>query len=172
MAHPAQQEFFRKVKVQFPDAFHKVKVIDCGSLNVNGSIKDNFTSSVYIGVDIVQGDNVDVVSHIKDLKFDEGSFDAVVSGEMLEHDETWRESLRKMYDMCKSGGLIAISCAGEGRKEHGTKRTGALWGTSPDYYMNLNEDHFKEVYKPDMFSQMFFEYNERAHDQYFYGIKA
>lgn len=172
MSHPAQQEFFRKVKKEFPDSFHQVRVVDCGSLDVNGSFRDMFTVSDYTGVDIAQGKNVDVVSHIKDLEFEDGSFDTVISGEMLEHDETWRESLQKMYNMCKSGGLIAITCAGEGRREHGTKRTGALWGTSPDYYMNLNEAHFKEVYKPDMFSQMFFEYNERAHDQYFYGIKA
>jgi len=171
MAHPAQKEFFRKVKEKYPDSFHKVAVLDCGSLDVNGTLKDIFTDSVYIGVDIHAGHNVDIVSRIKDLETTDKLFDTIVSGEMLEHDDSWRESLQKMYDLCKAGGLIAISCAGTGRPEHGTRKTGALWGTAPDYYMNLTEDDFREVYKSGMFSDMYFEYNERAHDQYFYGIK-
>lgn len=173
MSHPAQKEFFRKVKAKFPDSFHKVKVIDCGSLDVNGSIKDIFTESDYTGVDIVAGKNVDVVSFIKDLEYPDESFDTVVSGEMLEHDETWKESLQKMYDLCKKGGLVAITCAGEGRPEHGTTRTnGKQWGTRHDYYMNLTEEHFREVYKDKMFTEVHHEYNPVSRDQYFYGIKA
>ena len=174
MAHPAQREFFQKVKNLHPDFFHKVRVIDCGSLDVNGSLKDMFTDSEYIGVDIVEGKNVDKVSHIKDLKY-KNKFDTVISGEMLEHDETWKQSLKKMYDMCKSGGLIAISCAGKGRPEHGTQRTtgaNSIWGTHPDYYMNLTEDHFREVFRDKMFTELNFEYNEQACDQYCYGIKV
>jgi SAM-dependent methyltransferase len=172
MSHLAQQEFFRKVKKEYPEHFHKVRVLDCGSLDVNGTIKDYFTESEYTGVDIAQGRNVDMVSHIKDLTFEDGSFDTVVSGEMLEHDETWRESLQRMYDLTRHGGLIAITCAGEGRKEHGTRRTGAIWGTSDDYYMNLTEDNFREVFKDEMFTSFQHEYNATAKDQYFYGVKA
>lgn len=172
MAHVEQHNFAKSIKAKFPNNFNNVKALDCGSLDVNGTFKDLFTSSEYIGVDIVAGRNVDIVSHIKDIDIPHETFDTVISGEMLEHDETWKESLRKMYDLTKRGGLIMITCAGKGRKEHGTRRTGKEWGTSPDYYMNLTEDNFKEVYKSEMFSQMFFEYNERAHDQYFYGIKA
>lgn len=172
MSHPAQKEFFQKVKKKYPDAFHGVRALDCGSLDVNGTIKDYFTESEYIGVDIAKGKNVDIVSHIKDLTFEDGSFDTVVSGEMLEHDESWRESLKRIYALTRHGGLIAITCAGEGRKEHGTKRTGAIWGTAPDYYMNLTEEHFREVFKDEMFISFQHEYNATAKDQYFYGIKA
>jgi SAM-dependent methyltransferase len=174
MSHPAQKEFFRKVKQLYPKNFHLATVIDCGSLDVNGSLKDLFTQSEYTGVDIVAGNNVDVVSHIKDLDYADNIFDTVISGEMLEHDETWRESLQKMYDLCKPKGLVALSCAGEGRKEHGTSRTTGkrgIWGTSPDYYMNLSEQNFREVYKDDMFDVVYYEYNPVAKDQYFYGIK-
>lgn len=172
MAHPAQKEFFRKVKQLYPDNFHQAKVLDCGSLNINGSAKDLFTQSEYTGVDIVAGKDVDIVSFIKDLEFENSSFDTVISGEMLEHDGTWKESLKKMYDLCKQKGLIVISCAGEGRPEHGTSRTnGKQWGTAHDYYMNLTEQNFREVYKDDMFDVVYYEYNPVAHDQYFYGIK-
>ena len=169
MAHQAQKDFFNKVKARYPESFTYVKVLDCGSLNVNGTLKDLFTHSVYIGVDIVSGSNVDVVSHIKDIKLD--NFDMVVSGEMLEHDNTWRESLQKMYDVTKSRGLIAISCAGKGRAEHGTRKTGSsIWGTDPDYYMNLEEKHIREVYKDDMFMEL--EHSTGHEDTYFYGIKV
>lgn len=174
MAHPAQKEFFRKVKQKHPDHFHGIRVLDCGSLDVNGSLKDLFTNSEYTGVDIVAGKNVDVVSFIKDLPYENESFDTVISGEMLEHDETWKESLQKMYDLTKSGGLVAISCAGEGRREHGTRRTTGekhIWGTAPDYYHNLTEPDFRQVYHDIMFTDVYYEYNPVALDQYFFGIK-
>lgn len=172
MAHSAQYEFFSSVKEKYPKFFKKVKVLDCGSLNINGSAKDLFEESDYTGVDIVAGKNVDVVSMIKDVTFPDNSFDVVVSGEMLEHDETWRESLEKMYDLVKSKGLLLISCAGKNRAIHGTLHTnGKVWGTSPYYYMNVEEEHFREVYKEDMFTDFYFEYNPVAKDSYFYGIK-
>lgn len=170
MAHTAQRIFFQSVKEQLPQYFTGVKVLDCGSLDVNGKLKDFFTDSDYIGVDITSGPNVDIVSKIHKLELPSQSFDTVVSGEMLEHDEHWKESLQKMYTLCKEGGLIAISCAGEGRAEHGTTRSGdTLYGTSADYYMNLLPSHFREIYKEDMFEDSeVFGMNE---DTYFYGIK-
>lgn len=170
MAHYEQKQFFLKVKDIFPQSFNNVKVVDFGSLNVNGSLKELFENSEYIGVDIVQGSNVDVVS--KAHEYDNKPFDTVVSGEMLEHDEFWQESLKNMYKLCKSGGLIAISCAGKGRKEHGTRRSdGNEWGTG-DYYMNLEPEHFKKVYKKKMFKEMHFEENTNSCDTYFYGVKV
>lgn len=172
MAHAAQKNFFNTVKATYPHFFTNVSVIDCGSLDVNGSLKDFFTNSEYIGVDIVPGKNVDIVSAIKDLP--DTQYDVVISGEMLEHDEYWVESLQKMYAMCKLGGLIAISAAGKDRPEHGTTRTtgkSKLWGTAPDYYMNIEEKHIKQVYKKNMFTDYHTEYNDRDKDIYFYGIK-
>lgn len=168
MAHQAQKDFFNVVKNTYPQYFKNVSVIDCGSLYVNGSLKDLFEDSNYIGVDIVGGGNVDIISPIHELKY-EDKFDTVVSAEMLEHDAYWKESLKRMYQMCKQGGLIAISCAGKGRREHGTRRSdGEEWGTG-DYYMNIEPDHIKEVYKDYMFKEMYHEENNT--DTYFYGIK-
>lgn len=172
MAHTAQKDFFKNVKEIFPDKFNNASVIDCGSLDVNGSLKDLFTNCDYIGVDIVPGKNVDVVLAIKDLP--DKQYDTVVSGEMLEHDEYWAESLLKMYAIAKNGGLIAISAAGEGRPEHGTARTTGkdkIWGTSPDYYQNITEEMIEQVYKKDMFVDYRIKYNADAKDIYFYGIK-
>lgn len=170
MAHPEQQEFFRNIRARFPDEFKGVKVIDCGSLDVNGSLRSLFDSVEYIGVDIAAGRGVDIVSKIHELSFKE-VFDVVVSGEMLEHDEYWRDSLRKMYDMCKSGGLIIISAAGEGRPEHGTTRTGAHWGTSHDYYKNILESDIEEVFKKEEFSLYEISHERQHCDIFFVGRK-
>lgn len=169
MAHPAQQIFFQEVKNQLPKYFNKVNVIDFGSKDYNGSLKEFFTDSTYIGVDISEGNNVDIISKAHEYKTDK-QFDTVVSGEMLEHDEYWRESLANMYSLLKNGGLLCISCAGKGRLEHGTTRTdGHLYGTTQDYYMNLEPSHFREVLKENMFKDSnCIEYNG---DTYFYGIK-
>lgn len=170
MAHIQQKEFFNKVKEKYPQYFDGIRVIDFGSLNVNGSLKDLFTNSNYIGVDIVNGDNVDIVSKAHEYK-EGNNFDATISGEMLEHDEFWRDSLLNMYNLTRKGGLIAISCAGKDRPEHGTRRSdGMEWGTG-DYYMNIEPHHIREVFKDDMFTDIYFEENQQSKDTYFYGIK-
>lgn len=170
MAHPEQKEFFKSVKSKHPRFFNEVDVLDCGSLNVNGTLEDLFEDVTYIGIDIVAGNNVDIVTPIHKYET-KRQYGTVVSGEMLEHDEHWRLSLMRMYDLCKNGGLIAFSCAGKDRPEHGTTRTGNIWGTSADYYKNLEPSDIKEVYKEDMFSEWYFEENTNSKDTYFYGIK-
>jgi SAM-dependent methyltransferase len=171
MAHKEQNEFFQEVKKKFPKSFENVKVIDCGSLDVNGSLADLFWESAYIGVDIVEGKNVDMVQPVHTLKF-ENYFDTVISAEMLEHDEHWKESLLKMHKMAKPGGLVAISCAGKGRAEHGTTRTGKgdIWGTSPDYYRNVTEEDILDVYD-GLFEEYECRYEPNHKDTYFWGIK-
>lgn len=172
MAHQAQYAFFERIKEKYPSYFKGKKVLDCGSLDINGSSRKLFEDCDYTGIDIVEGKNVDIVCFTKDAPFKDNTFDVVTSGEMLEHDETWKESLQKMYDLVKSNGLLLITCAGKGRAIHGTLHTnGKVWGTSPYYYMNVEEEHFNEVYKKSMFKEIYFEHNEKAHDSYFYGIK-
>lgn len=169
MAHEAQRLFFQEVKDQLPEYFNNVNVVDFGSKDYNGSLKEFFTNSDYIGVDISEGKNVDFVS--KCHKFTTNNkFQVVVSGEMLEHDEHWRFSLKKMYDLLLPGGLLVVSCAGKDRPEHGTRRTdGHLYGTTQDYYMNLEPKHFREILGENLFEDSeCFDYNQ---DTYFYGVK-
>lgn len=171
MSHPEQRDFFVSVKKQYPASFKNVKVIDCGSLDVNGSLKDLFEDSDYTGVDIVQGGrNVDIVSKTHELPFHE-EFDTVLSGEMLEHDEYWELSLKKMFDMVKPGGILALSAATDGRPEHGTTRTGAHWGTSHDYYMNINAGHIRSVLKPEWFAHYEISVHKGHSDIFFLGVK-
>jgi SAM-dependent methyltransferase len=177
MAHSAQIEFCMNVKELFPMFFKNKTVLDIGSQDINGNNKMYFENPKYIGVDISPGKNVDVVcaghEYDSDIRFD-----VVCSTECFEHDPFWDKTLNNMYRLLKPGGLFFFSCAGDGRDEHGTRRTCPSdedWVQHEweDYYMNLNENLIREKCwaVENMFSHHQFAYNEGAKDLYFFGIK-
>lgn len=172
MSHKEQRQFCRFVRSRLPKFFKKVNVIDVGSLDINGHNRYLFSRSHYTGIDIVEGKNVDHVGKAKDLLPGMNEPDIIVSTEMLEHDRTWRESLLVMYNRLKQGGLLLITCAGDGRAEHGTTEFHA-W-TSPgtnDYYKNISNEMFGSVLKPDMFKEYYLVQDPRSCDLQFYGVK-
>lgn len=183
MSHAAQRAFFDSVKARFPTFFEAGNIVlDCGSLDVNGSLRGLFATSNYTGIDVRPGKNVDLVCKVHEAPFgDAHYFDVIVSAEMLEHDEHWRQSLQWMYAYLRSGGLLAISAAGVGRAEHGTARcpdlgetpADGIWGTSPDYYRNLAPGDFGEAFinLTAAFSQWDCRTNAESHDVYFWGLK-
>jgi hypothetical protein len=67
----------------------KCQVLELGSLDVNGSLRDFATPATeYMGVDLVPGKSVDkVILDPHKLDFPEGSFDVVVSSSCFEHDK-------------------------------------------------------------------------------------
>lgn len=175
MSHAAQRAFFAAVKEQFPAAFDSVRALDCGALDVNGSMREMFTNSEYIGVDMRPGRNVDIVATVHELDFPDGSFDTILSAEMLEHDEFWQDSLRKMYALLRSGGLLALSMASPERAEHGTTRVpdtegDGIWGSSPDYYRGLSESDLHFVFDMAEFSA--YQMLTSGGDLYFWGFKV
>ena len=142
--HKAVVKYCQDVKRKFPDHFKNVNVLDCGSLDINGNNRYLFENSNYTGIDILLGKNVDHVSLVH--KYDpEKKFDTIISTEMLEHDQHYRLSIKHMIEILKPGGLILITAAGKGRKEHGTKN--AHPKDSPlthDFYRNLDGKEFLE----------------------------
>lgn len=61
----------------------------------------------YTGVDLVAGKNVDVVLDDPfDFPFPDGRFDAVISGQMLEHNEMFWLSFLEMNRVLRPGGLM------------------------------------------------------------------
>lgn len=178
MSHPAQRRFCRRVRRKHPLHFWKKNVIDVGSLDINGTNRYLFNKCNYVGVDLIGGKNVDfvgvaemVIPQIeKQWSWHQGFVDVIISTEMLEHDRTWADSLRVMYDSLRHGGLLVITCAGDGREEHGT--TSSLPGDSPatnEYYKNVSNEMFASVIKADMFSEYFL--RQYRTDLQFYGIK-
>jgi SAM-dependent methyltransferase len=177
MAHPAQFNFVDTVKNKFPEYFTDSLVLEIGSLNINGSVRQFFTDCVYIGVDVAPGPNVDVVSLGHEYSMPAGSFDTVISCECFEHDPYWRQTFTNMLRLTRPKGLVIFSCASTGRAEHGTRSSEPessplTVGLGWDYYKNLTEQDFTAVFDLDsFFSEYKFTTNNVDCDLYFYGIK-
>ena len=172
MSHPEQRYFCEKVKSQIPVFFKDCDVLDVGSVDINGNNKYLFSGDFkYIGLDIVEGKNVDVVCDIVDY-FPERLFDVVISTEMLEHDQNWQRSVQRMYDLLESGGLLLITCAGEGRPVHGTFEHNPQDSPATlSYYCNITVEMLKNQMENLSFIHCEFSQNSKSHDTYFWGIK-
>lgn len=176
MSHPEQMSFVRQLKIKLPMYFSNMKVLEIGSLNINGTIRIFFENCQYIGVDVGPGKNVDVICSGDEYDSSE-LFDTIASCECFEHNPKWIETFANMYRLCKPNGLIFMTCATEGRGEHGTTRSNPK--DSPltiangwDYYKNLTETDFRNNFAIEsMFSDFSFSVNKNTCDLYFYGIK-
>jgi SAM-dependent methyltransferase len=179
--HREQRNFIKRISIKFSKYFHNAKVLDVGSLNINGCVKEFTFSCDYTGIDVGPGNNVDVVCPGQDFNDPEESYDMVCSSECFEHNPFWVETFRNMIRLCKSEGFVFFTCSTTGRKEHGTKE--ALPLASPltvelgwNYYKNLEEKDFREHFNFDeIFQKYKFIVNISEsldlYDLYFWGIK-
>lgn len=147
-------------------------MLEVGSLNINGTVRDFFTDCSFTGIDIGEGKDVDEVCSGEDFPGPANHFDVIVSTEVFEHTPSWDLIVLNMIRLLKKDGLLMFSCAAPGRPQHGTKTfyPGAapyISGTS-DYYLNLDEKDFQGVVNFDYwFSAHFF---LKDHDSlYFVG---
>lgn len=176
MAHKEQLEFMSLIRQEFPTRFNSRRVLEVGSLDINGSVRSTFNQCDYVGIDVAPGPGVDVVSQGQDYGAPDASFDVVVSCEVMEHNPHWIKTMRNMVRLCKPDGMIIMTCATLGRKEHGTARTSP--DASPltvnlgwDYYRNLAIDDFNKKQVVDDIDHAFM-YNWLSHDLYMIGFKG
>lgn len=182
MAHPEQQRFCLGVKELFPSYFDGSQVLEIGSQNVNGTMRAEFEGCHYTGVDVVDGEGVDVVSKGHKFAGLANDYDVVFSCEVFEHDPYAQQTVLNMCRMLKPGGLFFMTCATTGRGEHGTTKTtpGEVWGPNPDFYRNVELGTFLNWIGPsehgeidgNYWIQVHSEINDGPKDLYFYGIKA
>lgn len=99
----------------------KLKVLDVGSYEVNGSYKHLFPNEYfdYTGLDMEAGPNVDIVldNPYNWDKIETDSFDIVISGQTFEHAEFFWITMAEMTRVLKKGGLMCI-IAPNGFREH------------------------------------------------------
>lgn len=171
MAHTEQRWFIEGVKARFPAWFTNTKVLEVGSYNVNGSIRDLFdTPTLYTGLDLAPGEDVDVVCSGAEYDTDI-RFDVVISTECFEHTAQWHEVFGNMHRLCKPGGLVVFTCAAYQRQEHGTPRTSpADSALASEYYCNLNVKDFEDQF-PLLSMFHWYGWEARGNDLYFYGVK-
>lgn len=94
------------------------RVLDVGSLDVNGSTRSLFPEFSYVGLDGREGPGVDVVAMSWDMPFPDATFDCVVSTEMLEHDEYPERTFAEIQRVLEPGGALILTCRGPGFPLH------------------------------------------------------
>ncbi len=179
MAHQEQIDFCLSVKKKFPEYFINQFVLDIGSLDVNGNNQYLFEDCHYLGLDLAEGKNVDILSKGHELLLPDTTFDVVISTECFEHDPYYKLTLNNAIRLLKQGGLLLFSCATTGRPEHGTRETTPsdapflqAFGEWADYYKNLEQSDIQTAFAVDeLFSKYEFSNCEESHDLYFWGIK-
>lgn len=116
--HASNRAFWKYCSQKYKRFFHSdpegypLYVLEVGSMDVNGSVRDYFSIQndydKYIGVDWRAGKAVDVVCLAHEMNFDY-KFDTVVSASMLEHDPYWDQSIPKMVEHMDHNGILLLS---------------------------------------------------------------
>ena len=98
-----------------------LRIVDLGSQNINGSYKELFDEPAwrYIGIDMVPGENVELVLENpyqwKGVR--SNSVDVLISGQAFEHIEYFWITILEVWRILKVGGLACI-IAPSGGFEH------------------------------------------------------
>lgn len=171
--HDEIQSYVERVKKKHPRFFVLKRVLDVGSLDINGSTRKHFRKCEYTGIDVGEGPGVDRVIEVHKLR-GEAKYDVVISTSMLEHDRHWERSLAAMYRLLVPRGLLLLTCAGPDFHEHGTTRSNPL--DSPftnDWYRNISTEDFERVLGRELFASYELSYGMRArYDLLFHGVKS
>lgn len=176
MSHPQQLFFVGGVKQFLGDFFQQKKVLEIGSLDINGSVRGLFEGCEYIGLDVGEGKGVDLVGYGEDFGGKADAFDVVISCEAMEHNPGWRKTWLNMVRLAKASGLVVMTCASTGRRQHGTLEyspsdSPLTMQKQQNHYRNLVEDDFKAILPCDAwFSVWLFCQDHTSHDLYFFGL--
>jgi SAM-dependent methyltransferase len=100
------------------------RVLEVGSQDLNGSVRPlvvGLGPASYLGVDLVAGPGVDEICDAGELavRFGRGSFDLVVSTEMLEHVRDWRAAVTNLKLALRIGGWLLVTTRSLGFPFHG-----------------------------------------------------
>jgi SAM-dependent methyltransferase len=109
-------------KMVLPEMIEGKLVIEAGSLDVNGSVREiimKHRPAKYLGIDIREGRGVDRVLSLyeapKELSL---KYDLVICTEVLEHLEDWRAGIDALKDLMSKDGVLVITTRAPGFPRH------------------------------------------------------
>lgn len=126
----------------FEDGIAGKKVLEAGSMDVNGSVRpliEWHRPAEYIGVDIASGPGVDRICDVTALidQFGPDRFDIVLATELMEHVRDWRTAVHNLKTVCKPGGTIILTTRSKGFPYHGY----------PFDFWRFETDDMKEIFR-------------------------
>ena len=183
--HHEVLHFIYEKKHLYPGNFNNARVLEIGSRSVTDqpTIRCHFQDCDYTGVDVSDGENVDIVGKGHEFKSNQ-LFDTAISCECFEHDPFYEKTVMNMIHNLRTNGLLIFTCASTGRSEHGTRKSNPEasiqgfhskdfeYDIFQDYYKNLTAEDFKSI--PGFNDSMCGQYwvsNEGSNDLYFLGFK-
>jgi SAM-dependent methyltransferase len=131
------------------------KILDVGSYDVNGTMKPIFQKGKYVGLDMEEGPNVDIVGVSHKIPFEKDEFDIVISSSCFEHDDMFWISFQEMCRVLKPGGYMYVQAPSNG-PYHGwpgdnwrfyidSWKALEKWGKKLGYDMELVEHYIDET---------------------------
>jgi SAM-dependent methyltransferase len=134
--HDAAREFIRKHARNV-----KGPVLEVGSRDINGGVRDLLPKTGYVGIDLVAGRGVDHVVDVRDFEH-ETKFQTVVCCEVLEHHPNPDQLIVAMSEHLLKGGTLLITAAGPTREPHSGIDGGHV--RDEEHYANIDPDDLRE----------------------------
>lgn len=120
-------------------------VVEIGSRNVNGTVRDVIDAAQYLGVDVEPGPGVDLVADGATIVLPR-KCDLAVSCEVLEHTPDAEAIVANMLAMVRKGGLVLLTAACDPRAPHSATDGGPL--RDGEFYRNIDADELREWLSP------------------------
>jgi len=117
-------------------------VLEIGSRNVNGSVREFFEGAEYVGLDQLDGDGVDIVADAV-LWATLRQYDAIVCCEVFEHEARWPELLERIGAWLGFGAVALLTMATTGRAPHSGIDGGQV--RPGEHYQNVELPEFLEA---------------------------
>jgi predicted methyltransferase len=152
--HEGAFQFVCRVAMQLES---RASVVELGSRTVvgpwpySGPVRHLFPGAEYVGVDMVDGPNVDTVGNAATWQPEPlMPVDTVVCTETLEHTPEAGQICRNAWNLLQPGGVFIVTAAGVGRAPHSAIDGGQL--RDGEYYHNVNREELRTWVAPFGFS--------------------
>jgi SAM-dependent methyltransferase len=178
--HTAAWDFVRRVVQSLPPL---KRVLEFGSRNVNGTVREIFTDAnsalgVYHGLDLVPGKNVWIVADAADWRppvseefpLIQWLYDAVVCCEVFEHAPRFGDICKSAFAALKPGGSFIITCATHPREPHSVDGDGPP--KEGEYYHNVGKGMLSDVLQSAGFAVALNDHYAPQGDLYMLALKA
>jgi SAM-dependent methyltransferase len=111
------------------------RVVEVGSRDVNGVVRDLFGDCEYLGIDMTDGPGVDLVADGATVRLPRKA-DAVVCCEVLEHTPDAEAIVKNLLRLVRRGGLVIVTAACDPRPPHSATDGGPV--RDGEFYANVS----------------------------------